>query len=155
MKRSCLDQSSLLSMAHFSFFINSRSSSESSSTKASHFLLPALTWALSSQALAFPSALWWFPQGHHGLHVLPHPVSPQSSCSFLAAASDVASHCLLCDTLAALGSTTSRLPAFSPTPSAFQFLDSSASCSLPRPLDVGFLWSSVFGSPLPYPSGLI
>ena len=46
-------------------------------------------------------------------------VSSQSSCSFLAVASDMASHPLLCDTLAARGPIMSHLPAFSPTPLAF------------------------------------
>ena len=53
-------------------------------------------------------------------------VSSPSSCSFLAAASDVAVHLPLCDTLALLGSITSHLLAFSPTPLAFPFLASFA-----------------------------
>lgn len=46
--------------------------------------------------------------------------------SFLAAASDVAVHLPLCDTLALLGSIAPHLLAFSPTPLAFPFLASFA-----------------------------
>lgn len=85
---------------------------------------------------------------HHDLHVI-----HQASCSFLAAASEVASYCLLHDTLASLGSQISHLPVFSATPLAFQFLDSFA--SFPTSLDSGVLWSSVLRSLLSNPNPVV